>query len=72
MLSLFHFLFKKKKTTWALVSRSPPLYCGGTLCALGTMLVSVMGVSIHWLDPTMRMLHVQCMAKFFELWLFWV
>ena len=23
-------------------------------------------------DPTMRMLHVQCMENFFDLWLFWV
>ena len=30
-----------------------PFYCGGTLCALRTMLVSVVGVvGIHWLNPT--------------------
>ena len=34
------------------------------------MLVSVVGVGLHWLDLTMRMLHVQCMAKFFDLQFF--
>ena len=33
-------------------------YRGGTLCALRTMLTSVVGVGIHWLEPTMRMLHI--------------
>ena len=41
--------------------------CGGTLCALRTILFSVVGVGIHWLDPMMRMLHVQCMAKKFRI-----
>ena len=39
---------------------------GGTLCALGTMLPSVVGTGTHWLEPTMRMLHVQCMEKKFQ------
>ena len=26
------------------------------------MLASVVGVGIHWLEPTMCMLHVQCMV----------
>ena len=28
------------------------------------------GVGINWLEPTIRMLHVQCMAKIFDLRLF--
>ena len=43
-----------------------------TFCALRTMLVSVVGVGIHWLSPTMRLFHVQCMEKFFKLWPCWV
>ena len=30
----------------------------GVLCALRTMLTSIVGVGIHWLEPIMRMLHV--------------
>ena len=50
----------------------PPILVGGTLSfyALRAMLVSVVGVGVHWLNLTMRLLHVQCMVKFFELWLF--
>ena len=33
--------------------------------ALRAMLISVVGVGAHWLNLTMRLLHVQCMVKFF-------
>ena len=36
------------------------------MCALGTMFPFVVRVGTHWLEPTMRMLHVQCMAKNFQ------
>ena len=63
---LFFFFFKKKG---ALVSLLPPFCCGGTLSfyALRAMLVSVVGVGVHWLNLTMRLLHVQCMVKFFRI-----
>ena len=38
--------------------------------ALRTMFVSIVGLGVHWLYLTMRLLHIQCMANFFELWLF--
>ena len=50
-----------------LVSMLPPQFCcGGTLSfyALRAMLVSVVGVGVHWLNLTMRLLHVQCMSNF--------
>ena len=31
--------------------------------ALRAMLISVVGVGAHWLNLTMGLLHVQCMAK---------
>ena len=78
MLFLFQILFKNitkiknkiKKRPWFLCCL--PFCCGGSLgfYALRTILVSVVGVGIHWLNLTMRLLHVQCMAKIFDLWLF--
>ena len=45
--------------------------CGGTLrfYALRTMLVSVVGVGVHWVNVTMRSLYVQW-VKFFKICLF--
>ena len=47
----------------------PPILVRGTLSfyALRAMLVSVVGVGLHWLNLTMRLLHVQCMVKCFRI-----
>ena len=78
--SAFIFMYPKKKTK----KKNPQKYkqtyytlpifneFGGVLCELRGMLVSVVGVGIHWLEPIMRMLYVQCMEKNFDLWLFLV
>ena len=34
------------------------------------MLISVVGVGVHWLNLTMRLLHVQCMVKFYFFFIF--
>ena len=39
---------------------------GCTLCELRTMLVSVVGVGIHWLNPIMRLITCSVYGKFFQ------
>ena len=81
LLFLLHLLFNKKKLLilkhqnkilGPSFSVAYMFCCGGTLrfFALRAMLVSVVGVGVHWLNVTMRSLYVQCMVKFFEIWLF--
>ena len=69
-LSLVSFYFQITKII--IIKKNIHSFCflasssGGILCALRIMLTSVVGVGIHWLEPIMRMLHVQCMAKIFD------
>ena len=71
MLSLFHFLFNqtKKKKTWALVSRSPPLLLWGYSMCIEDNACFCCGGGHPLVEPNYALVSCSVYRKFFfELW----